>query len=150
MGKLWVHRLGNLILFEIPIPSTFICSPNFIFSHLIKVIIVFGIGFCADLMIINFMWKCKVGAPGWLSGWGADFGLSRDPGVLRSSPQPASPSAYVSVCLSFCVSHEVINKILKKNSQQSQKRTKLDVHTSWFQVLVCIGNNQHSIYLTYG
>ena len=61
----------------------------------------------------------RSGTPGWLSGWASAFGSGRDPGVLGSSATSGfSPGASFSfclcICLSLCVSHESINKILKK------------------------------------
>ena len=56
--------------------------------------------------------------PKWLSGWAPAFGSGRDPRiqdqVLHQAPcrEPASPAC---VSASLCVSHEEINKILKKN-----------------------------------
>ena len=57
--------------------------------------------------------------PGWLSGWTSAFGSGLDPMVLGSSPTSGSLHG---ACFSFClhlylslhVSHEQINKILKK------------------------------------
>ena len=67
------------------------------------------------------------GIPGGLSGWASAFGSGHDPGVLGSSPSSgslqggaASPSACASA--SLCVSHEWINKILKKKKRISVKK----------------------------
>ena len=58
----------------------------------------------------RYLKNTQQGVPGWLSGWVVD------PRVLGSSlasgSSPASPSAYVSA--SLCVSHEWINKLLKR------------------------------------
>ena len=62
-------------------------------------------------------------APGGFSGSASAFGSGHDPGVLGSSPTSASPggdcsSLCLCLCFSLCVSHEPINKILKKKLSQ--------------------------------
>ena len=57
--------------------------------------------------------------PGWLSGLAPAFSPECDPGVPGWVPHraPCMGLASLSDCVSasFCVSHEKINKILKKN-----------------------------------
>ena len=56
--------------------------------------------------------------PGWLSGWVSALGSGYDPGVPGSSPTSGSLSASPSACgegeASLSVTHEEINKVLKK------------------------------------
>ena len=56
------------------------------------------------------------GARGWLSGWTSAFGSGCDPGVqgLSLTLRGACFSLCLRLCLSLCVSHEWINKPLKK------------------------------------
>ena len=42
-----------------------------------------------------------VGAPGWHSGWASAFGSGRDPGVMGSSPTPASSTTSLLLPLSL-------------------------------------------------
>ena len=66
----------------------------------------------------TFKERCYIGMPGWLSGWASAFGSGRDPGVLGSSPTSGLPLDTLflplPMSLPLCVSHEWINKILKK------------------------------------
>ena len=65
------------------------------------------------------------GMSGWLSGLAPAFGSGHDPRVPDRVPhrascaEPTSPSAWVSA--SLCVSHEYINKNLKKKIEWNQK-----------------------------
>ena len=61
------------------------------------------------------------GTPGWLSGWASALGSGCDPRVPGSSPTSSSLHGAcfsLRLCLylslSLCVSHEYINKILKR------------------------------------
>ena len=54
---------------------------------------------------------CQLRGRGWLREWPQVLGSSPTSGPCR---EPASPSAYVS-CLSPCISHEWMDKILKTN-----------------------------------
>ena len=62
------------------------------------------------------------GTLGWLSGWVSAFGSGPDPRFTGSSATLGSlhsacfSSLCLCLCLSFCVSHEWINKILKKKN----------------------------------
>ena len=70
--------------------------------------------------------------PGWRSGWAPAFSSGHDPEIRDRIPhqapckEPPSPSAcvFASLSLSECVSHEKINKSLKKGTRQNHRHLK--------------------------